>query len=161
MWGAPESKLSANAAVRAAPAVGELLLFEGVNPELEDGAADGAAVSVTKPAGQKVVAEDVQKQMDELSERFTKTKEQLDDAQRALQVQANKASARERGLHEHIAQTTAEGKDREQELQNTRRQNEALQKDIGDLKKNLEKKRQELEKRDERAKNGSAACAIS
>ena len=161
VWGAPESKLDANAAVLAAPVLGEPLAFEGASPAIEALAAESAPSAGPKTITRKITAEDAQKQVEELTDKLTSTKEQLDDAQRALQVQANRASARERGLHDHIAESSSEAKTRKQELDKLQRENKSLLEERQELKARLEKIRRESEKKGSGGMGGSAACAIS
>ena len=164
VWGAPESRLNPNAAVLAAPVLGEPLLFEGASAPIEalaaESAPSAASAGPVKTITKKITAEDAQKQVDELADKLTATKEQLDDAQRALQVQANRVSARERGLHDHIAESSSEATTRKQELEKMQRENKSLLEERQELKARLEKIRRESEKRGSGG-GGSAACAVS
>ena len=115
----------------------------------------GAGRGIRSGAGpktitRKITAEDAQKQVEELTDKLTSTKEQLDDAQRALQVQANRASARERGLHDHIAESSSEAKTRKQELDKLQRENKSLLEERQELKARL--------RRGERAKRRARAA---
>ena len=123
-------------------------------------APSAASAGPVKTITKKITAEDAQKQVDELADKLTATKEQLDDAQRALQVQANRASARERGLHDHIAESSSEATTRKQELEKMQRENKSLLEERQELKARLEKLRRESEKRGSGG-GGSAACAVS
>ena len=101
-----------------------------------------------KTITKKITAEDAQKQVDELADKLTATKEQLDDAQRALQVQANRASARERGLHDHIAESSSEATTRKQELDERCKEREraaSSRRGAGATSARLEKLRRESE----------------
>ena len=69
VWGAPESRLNPNAAVLAAPVLGEPLLFEGASAPIEalaaESAPSAASAGPVKTITKKLTAEDAQKQVDD------------------------------------------------------------------------------------------------
>jgi len=200
VWGAPESKLSPAAALRAVPPAGEPLLFAGVVPApissgggpgaalalvpgaegegdaaaggtpdvAAGGAGGGAAAASGSVGGAKSAAaaartgEAAEKEIEDLSGKLSKTKEQLEDARRMLLVQSNKAKARELGLHSDLASSDELSREREHELKIAQKEKSEQATLNSELKVRLEKAlaadATQAGKRDN-AKSG--ACAIS